>query len=233
MQATVAGGTRKSSGRPSQHPGAQVGARTPPGGVPRPAGRPSPRAAPTVAPGRPTTTSEACRRRSSIRSQVGMPAAASSPTITNTPASGARDRKLLHGVDGVGVAAAVELEAAGLQAVHVGDRGLDHGHAIGGRAERSRTHLLPGHVGHREQHPIEPEGVADVDRGHQMPDMGGIEGPSEHADAGAADGRAVTIGHPGSVRGAPDQARSPLVGYNGGSARGWSVQTWSGKSHPE
>ena len=149
-----------------------------------------------------------------MRSQVGIPAAASWPTMTYRLRVGSSVEQLVDGVRGVRVATSVDLEIAGLEPLDVADGRLDHGQPVGGRADRSGAGLLPGHVGHRQQHPIEREGVAHVDRGDQVAHVGGVEGAAEDAEPFAHPGvtrsrRRDPVGFAGRVPDATAECTSP------------------------
>ena len=83
----------------------------------------------------------------------------------------------------VGHPAGVDLEATGLEALDVRHRRLDHGQAILGGADGALPHLLPRHVVHHQEHPVERQLVADVHRRDQVADVGRVEGAPEDAEA--------------------------------------------------
>ncbi len=93
---------------------------------------------------------------------------------------------LLQRVGGERLAAAVDLDPTGLNALHVADRRLHQREAVLGRRDLARARLLPRDVGDDEQYAIERKGVADVHRGHQVTDVDRVERAAENSDAGVA-----------------------------------------------
>jgi hypothetical protein len=78
--------------------------------------------------------------------------------------------------------AGVDLEPSGGQARNVGDGRGDHLQAVEGRRDRPFALLLPGDVGDHQDHGVERQGVAHVDGGDEVTDVGRVEGAAEQAD---------------------------------------------------
>ena len=175
---------------------------TPPGGAPRRGSTARRRPGCTGSPGRSTTTIVERPTTSSWRSHVARPAAASSPTIVNSVAAGLPIGQGGQRVGGEAGAAELDLQAPGLQARHVGDGGLDHRQAVGGRRDRPAGLLLPGDVGHHQHDDVQVEGVADVHGGDQVAHVRRVERPPEQADRGG-----VLTGRTGR---SPAQRRSAI-----------------------
>ena len=122
-------------------------------------------------------------RTSSTRSQLGSPVAASAPRTRNSSAPGWRSAQLRQGVGGVAVAAAVDLEVARLQAraPHARRPRPWPGGRRGELIARVPT-FCHGSLATTSRSRSSRQAVAHVDRGHQVADVGRIEGPPEHAD---------------------------------------------------
>ena len=76
----------------------------------------------------------------------------------------------------------MDFDPAGLHACRAGHRGLAHRQSVHGRREVP-TALLPRVIRDDEQYPVEGQGVADVDRCHQMAGVDGIERLPEDTQA--------------------------------------------------
>ena len=85
-------------------------------------------------------------------------------------------------VGGVGDAAPVELDARGLEPLDVTDGLLDQPQPVPGRCDGPAGFLLPRHVGDHEQHAVEVQAVADVDRRDEMAYVRGIKRAAEHSE---------------------------------------------------
>src|SRR5579875_22291 len=97
--------------------------------------------------------------------------------------SGVLPAELVHGVDRVARAATVDLDPARLHPLDTIHRGRNDGEAVLGSGDGALPHLLPGLVGHHQEHLIEVQFVACLDGGEEMPDVHGIEGAAEDTDA--------------------------------------------------
>ncbi len=86
-------------------------------------------------------------------------------------------------VGGVADAAAIDFFGTGLEAVNALDSGPHHGQAICGRRHGSGARLLPGVVGDHQEDDIKCQRVADIDRRHQMPEMGRVERPPKKTNS--------------------------------------------------
>ena len=157
------------SGQPPRGRGSRAAGRQRPGpagrcsrspgsgrSLPPPASRPSSSPCGRPDPGRLTTTRVASLWISSWRSQRRqLRRPRPSPTIRNSSSSGPRPVQLGEGVRRVGLPAPVDLQPAGLQARHVAHGRLHQRQPVLGRAHRPLAGLLPGHIGHDQQHPVQ------------------------------------------------------------------------------
>ena len=88
-----------------------------------------------------------------------------------------------QGVGGVARPAGLDLQTPGRESRDVGDRRLDHRQPVGRRGDRPFSLLLPRDVGDHQDQRVQGEGVAHVDGGDQVTDVGRVEGPAEQSDA--------------------------------------------------
>ena len=178
----TSGGRRKSSGRPSatralrsvldtSRRGTSTRSHRHPGGGCSPS-----------APGRSTTTTLHCSRTSSTRSQVVRPTrgVAAHDEEKLGPGWARRSSPRVSAVY-EGPPRSISSRLTSSPATPGGR--LDHREPVLGRADGPFTDLLPGHIRDHQEDPVEREGVADVDRGHQVADVRRIEGPTEHAQS--------------------------------------------------
>ena len=110
--------------------------------------------------------------------------------------------QLTKGVDHVAGPAALQLEVRGRHPGEAVDGRRDHGQAVLGGGDRPIGGLLPGVVGHHQQHLVEGEGVAHVHRGEEVSDVGRVEGAAQHA------GSQSGTRHPSECRGDGKMGRS-------------------------
>ena len=76
-----------------------------------------------------------------------------------------------------------DLDVGGLDAVEIGDRGLDQRQPVRRRGHLAVPTFCHGHVGHDQQDHVEGERVAHLGGHRQVTDVGGIEGAAEDPDA--------------------------------------------------
>jgi hypothetical protein len=76
----------------------------------------------------------------------------------------------------------VQLQAGHLDAVEVGARDVGHGEALLGQG-LDLAPLLPRVARHHHQHPVEAQRGSNVDGGHDVADVDGIERAPEDTDA--------------------------------------------------
>jgi len=96
-----------------------------------------------------------------------------------------RDRRVEQGLDGVDRvrrSGPVDLHPADLDPLHPGDGAPRHREAVLRPADAADRRLLPRIVRHDHEEPIEPEHLEAPAHGIDVPDMRGIEGPTEQTD---------------------------------------------------
>ena len=169
MQRITASGTSPSTGSPCSRRPAQLGA----GHVER--GRPGPSTARQPggwvdrgAPGRPTTARVTRSPQVGSSFQVVRPATTSDPTTRISSRRGSSRWSCADGVDGVGRAAPVDLHPAGLESGPVRPPPPRPWRSGPRPGSPDGPLLLPGLVGHHQQHAVEPE--RDPDRPRPAPD---------------------------------------------------------------
>jgi hypothetical protein len=63
-----------------------------------------------------------------------------------------------------------------------------HGKAVHRRSDRPSSLLLPGDIGHHQNHDVQVQGVADIHCSDEMSNMWGVKGSSEKANSLAFSG---------------------------------------------
>ncbi len=98
------------------------------------------------------------------------------------PGSFGPARELLHRLDGVARAAAIDLDSARLDPLGGVNGGFDEGQAILGRADPSPWSLLPRFEGDDQQHSVQLQDLPTASGCSEVTDVGWVEGPPQQPE---------------------------------------------------
>ncbi len=106
----------------------------------------------------------------------------------------------LQRVCGIAQSSSAYFKITDLETRSISRRRFHHGETVGGAGHLPAAHLLPGGVGHDQQHHVEVENLTSVERRHQVTDVRRIEGSAENPDPPTASAPNVHGGPPVPLR---------------------------------